>query len=179
MKRFAIYLALAFAAASCGSAGKPSIQHAWDKDASFAGIKTFAWYDGPPFQYPHGGGMVDGRFIDLHVREAVEKELARKGYTKISGASPDIYVTYATSPEGIVQQDKWGSYNYWTGTIYLSSKWEKEGTLALDIRNSGMKLVWRGVYTGMIGTNPEQLADKIESATEKLLAKFPPTGPNP
>ncbi|HKF44194.1 MAG TPA: DUF4136 domain-containing protein [Thermoanaerobaculia bacterium] len=179
MKRLVICVVLAVAAASCGSTGKPSIQHAWDHQASFAGIKTFAWYDGPPFQYPHGGGMVDGRFIDLHVREAVEKELTKKGYVNSKGAPPDIFVSYATSPEGILQQDKWGSYNYWTGTIYLSSKWEKEGTLALDIRNSGMKLVWRGVYTGMIGTNPEQLAGKIETATEKILAKFPPPAGSP
>lgn len=178
MKRLAIFLAVAAAAAGC-TAHAPTTQFAWDHAATFAGVKTFAWYDGPPFVYPHGGGMVDGRFIDEHVRKAVEKELGKKGYTKSAGGSPDIFVTYATSPEGIVQQDKFGSYHYWSGTIYLSSKWEKEGTLALDIRDSGMKIVWRGVYTGMIGTNPEQLNDKIEGAVDKLLAKFPPTASSP
>src|SRR5215831_5088106 len=178
MKRFAILLAVAAAEAAC-TAGKPSIQFAWDHTATFAGVKTFAWYDGPPFQYPHGGGMVDGRFIDEHVRKAVEKELGKKGYVKSGGGQPDIFVTYATSPDGVVSQDKWGAYDTWTNTIYITTQYEKEGTLVLDIRNSGMKLVWRGAYSGMIGRNPEQLADKIDSSVSTLLAKFPPPAGNP
>jgi hypothetical protein len=177
MKRFAILLAAAMVTAACGTTTNPPPQFAWDKTATFANMKTFAWYDGPPFVYPGGGGMVDGRFIDEHVRRAVERELARKGYTKTDGGSPDFWVTYATSPEGIVSQDKWGSYNYWSNTITVSTVYEKEGTLALDIRDPGKKLVWRGVKTGTIGRNPEQLADKIEESVARLLQNFPPTEP--
>src|SRR5262249_26548680 len=40
----------------------PSPEFAFDKAASFADLKTFAWFDGEGFQFPRGGSIVDGRF---------------------------------------------------------------------------------------------------------------------
>lgn len=89
MKRFAILLAAALVAGACASTEVPP-QFAWDKQASFTSLKTYAWYEGPPFQYPHGGAMVDGRFVDEHVRRAVDKELASKGFKKMESGAPDF-----------------------------------------------------------------------------------------
>ena len=173
MKRFAILLAVGVAAAACGTK-RPPPQFAWDKAAAFAAVKTFAWLDEPPFQYPHGGGMVDGRFVDEHVRRAVEKELGRKGYTKAEGGAPDVFVMYHTSQDGIVDHDTWGSYAWWSPQIYAGSTAYMQGSLAIDVRGSDKKLLWRGMVGGTVGRNPEELADTIDRSVAQLLAKFPP-----
>ena len=172
MKRIAILLPVLLAVAACHS--DPPPQFAWDKAVSFASVKTYAWYDGPPFKYPQGGGMVDGRFIDDHVRRAVEKELARKGYSKVDSGTPDVFVTYHTSQDSIVDHDVYGAYGWWSPYIHVASNYYKEGTLALDIRDPSKKLVWRGMLGTFIGRNPEELNDRIEKSVAKLLEKFPP-----
>jgi ABC-type glycerol-3-phosphate transport system substrate-binding protein len=173
MKRLALLL-IVIAAAAAGCSNKPPPTFAWDKAASFASIKTFAWHDGPPFEYPRGMSIVDGAFIDKHVRADVEAELARKGYRKAEAGAPDIFVTYITSPGGIVDHDVWGSYNWWSQSIYVASNYYKEGVLALDIRDPGKKLIWRGVISRIVGRNPEEVADTIEHAVQTLLKNFPP-----
>lgn len=177
MRRLAVLL-LVSAAAACSSPNKQPPTFAWDKAASFASIKTFAWYDGPPFEYPRGFSIVDGKFVDTHLRGDVEAELARKGYRKAETGTPDIFVTYITSPGGIVDHDVWGSYNWWSQSVYVASHYYKEGVLALDIRDPGKKLIWRGVVSRIVGRNPEEVAATIEHAVQTLLENFPPS-PSP
>jgi hypothetical protein len=57
---------------------------------------------------------------------------------------------------------------------YLGS-YLKEGSLALDIRDSGKKLVWRGAVSRLVGRNPEEFAETIQKAVRDLLKNFPPT----
>jgi hypothetical protein len=167
-------LPCALTAALAFCAGKPEITFAWDRAASFANLKTYAWYADPKFQMPHGGSIVDGRFVDERVREAVERDLAKKGYTKGREGSADLYVSYATSAEGVASQDKFGSYDWWTMTIYVGGKYQKKGSLTLDIRDRGQKLIWRGAKAAILGTNPEKVGRDIDDAVSDLLAKFPP-----
>jgi len=178
MKRVALLL-IAAAALSCASSTEVPPQFAWDKQASFANLKTYAWYDGPPFQYPHGGAMVDGRFVDENVRRSVDKELARKGYTKSDGGSPDFLVSYATSQDAVLNQDRFGEYGWWSPTYYAGRNTIVQGTLAIDIRQPDKKLVWRGMLSGAVGKTPEKLAEKIDRSVATLLEKFPPSASSP
>jgi len=155
-------------------AGKPIVQFAYDRSASFSGIKTYAWYDDPNFQMPGGFSIVDGQFIDQHVREAVEKDLAKKGYVKSTSGEADVYVSYSTNPAGVVSQDKFGRYGWWTPIQTTGTKYRKEGSLVLDIRNREHRLVWRGFKQAILGTNPEAIARDIDDAVGDLLGKFPP-----
>lgn len=170
--RFVALVAVLTATLRC--AGKPEITFAWDRAASFANLKTYAWYADPKFQMPHGGSIVDGRFVDERVRQAVERDLAKKGYAKSTDGNADLYVSYATSAEGVASQDKFGSYDWWTMTIYVGGKYQKKGSLTLDIRDRGQKLVWRGAKAAILGTNPEKVGRDIDDAVGDLLAKFPP-----
>src|SRR5262249_19190352 len=106
------WILLFAAAAACSRA--PAPQFAWDTSASFAAVRRYAWYDGPPFQYPSGSSIVDGKFVDQHVRREVDAEMARKGYVKTDAGTPDVYVTYTTSPEGVADRDVWGQYSWWS-----------------------------------------------------------------
>ena len=171
MKKLAWILVLA-AAAACSRA--PAPQFAWDTSASFATFTTYAWYDGPPFQYPGGSSIVDGKFVDQHVRRDVDAELAAKGYVKTDAATPDMYVTYTTSPEGVADRDVWGQYSWWSPFVPVGTQYEKEGSLALDIRSPDKKLIWRGFLVRGVGRNPEDVASAIRSAVQKLLKNFPP-----
>jgi len=171
MLRHKALLLLLVLATAC--AGKPQLHYAWDHTASFANAKTWTWYDDPKFQMPGGNSIVDGRFIDQNVRAAVAKELASKGFAKTEGKA-DIYVSYATSPDGVVSQDKFGSYYWWSYPIVGGTKYQKQGSLTLDVRDAGDKLVWRATKTTIIGTNPEKVKGDINDAVDDLLSKFPP-----
>ena len=100
--------------------------------------------------------------------------LAKKGYAKSQDGNADLYVSYATSAEGVASQDKFGSYDWWTMTIYVGGKYQKKGSLTLDIRDRSHKLVWRGAKAAILGTNPEKVGRDIDRAVGDLLAKFPP-----
>jgi Domain of unknown function (DUF4136) len=154
-------------------AGKPELHFAWDHAASFTNLKTWTWYDDPNFQMPGGSSIVDGRFVDERVRAAVAADMAKKGLTKTDGKA-DVYVSYATRPDGVVSQDKFGSYYWWSYTVVGGTKHQKQGTLTLDIRDSGDKLIWRASKMAILGTNPEALSRNIDDAVEDLLSKFPP-----
>jgi len=161
------------ALAACTQAPPP--EFAFDKAANFANLKTFAWFDGEGFQFPRGGSIVDGRFVDENVRRDVEEELARKGYRKDDGGSPDFFVTYHTGSAGVTDRDVYGSYSWWSPVIYVGSAYERNGTLVLDIRDRGHKLIWRGAITRPSGQNPKEVGEAIHEAVTELLQKFPPS----
>lgn len=173
MRRLAVLLFAVAAVAAC-TATRTQPEFAWDKTASFAYVKTFAWYDGPPFEYPHGGSIADGRFIDEHVRKAVEAALERKGFQRVAEGSSDIHVTYHTSATGLVDHDVWGRYGWWSPYVHVASTYQKTGALALDFRDGDKKLLWRGVVSGVVGSNLEEVTETIESAVADLLENFPP-----
>jgi hypothetical protein len=174
MKRLLVGLSLLAAAAACTKTPPP--EFAWDKAASFSNLKTFAWFEGEGFQYPRGGSIVDGRFIDENVRRDVEEALARKGFRKDDSGSPDFFVTYHVGSAGVSDRDVYGSYSWWSPVIYVGSVYERHGTLVLDVRDRSHKLVWRGAITRDSGQNPKEVGEAIEKAVTELLQKFPPSG---
>jgi hypothetical protein len=173
MKTILRGLAAALLLSTLACAGKPKFNFAYDHSASFAGLKTYAWFDDPSFQMPGGNSIVDGQFVDRRVRAAVEKEMAKKGYAKANGDA-DIYISYSTNPAGVVSQDKFGRYQWWSPTLVGGTKYQKEGSLVLDVRDRQHRLVWRGFKQAIIGTNPEAVGRDIDDAVDDLLDKFPP-----
>ncbi len=124
---------------------------------------------------PGGSSIVDGRFVDDTIRKAVDNTLRKKGVAPVApGATPDIYVSYITRPDGVASQDRFGKYSWWTVTLWAGTKYRKEGTLYLDIRDSEHRLVWRGLKTAILGDNPDSLRRDIERAVSELLAEYPP-----
>jgi hypothetical protein len=166
---------LSLCVAAC--AGKPTLQFASDPNARFEGLKTFGWYDDPEFKVPRGGSVVDGQFIDRRIREAVDGDLMKKGFQKAANGKADFYVAYHVDQVGVASQDKFGGYNWWSGYIYVGAKYRKEGSLTLDVRDGGNKLIWRANKTALTGTNPESVGRDIDDAVGDLISKFPPKNP--
>ncbi len=173
--RSAALLSLLALASACAHKNPPP-DFAYDHATSFAGLTTFAWYADPTWKMPQGNSIVDGQFIDRNVRQSVDAALQKKGYRKVDGPEATFYVAYHTDAAGVLSQDKYGVYNWWSWTYvgYYGTKYEKQGTLVLDVRDSHRALIWRGARTAVVGTNPEALGRDIEGAVDLLLDEFPP-----
>ena len=67
-------------AAALGCAHKnPPPDFAYDHAASFAGLKTYAWFDDPNWVMPQGNSIIDGQFIDRNVRAGRQRHAAEEG----------------------------------------------------------------------------------------------------
>ncbi len=143
-------------------AGCSSIETSYDYDpkANFAGLKTYEWLKEP--QKLTGDPRIDGNTILANrIYEAVDTELAARGFRKISG-DPDFLVAYHVSLDKRRSVQTLNSYygygpgwGYGYGASYRPGYWAgapetyvyeyEEGTLILDIVNPENKeLIWRG-----------------------------------
>ena len=174
MRRILVSLAVA-ASVLAGCAGAPTYHYAFDPEFRFTKPSTYAWYEDPNFKMPGGSSIVDGKFVDENVRRAIDETLEKKGVKPAPpGAAPDIYVSYSTRPDGVASQDRFGAYSWWSGTIWAGTKYQKAGTLWIDIRDSSHKLIWRGLKTTLVGSNPDAMRRDIDRAVSELLAEYPP-----
>ncbi len=176
MTRTTLRALLFLAAAATGATGcrgtHPAPQFAWDKAADFAAMKTYAWYDGPGYPMPHGDSIIDGQFIDRHVRSAVEESLGKKGFRKVDAASAGMFVSYRSGDTGVSDEVRDPNYAWLTG--YETTMYEKSREVVIDIRNPSKKLVWRGSITRLEGENPDAAGREIDHEVDALLSKFPP-----
>lgn len=171
-RRISLLLLVAAIFAACAGT-HPAPQFAWDPKSDFAPMKTFNWYDGPGFQMPHGDSIIDGRFIDQHVRSAVDQDLEKKGFRKVDAASASMFVSYRTGDTGVASEDKDPNYEWLTG-YSVATMYEKERMVTIDIRDQAKKLVWRGSITRLEGENPDAVARELDREISTLLNKFPP-----
>jgi hypothetical protein len=176
MNRTLRRLSLLVAASAIGAAAcrgtHPPPQFAWDKTADFAAMKTYAWWVGPGYPPPHGDSIIDGTFIEQHVRPAVEANLESKGYRKVDASSASLLVAYLTGDTRVTDEVKDPNYAWLTG--YETTMYEKSRQITIDFRNAKKLLVWRGSITRLEGENPEAAGREIRSELDTLLAKFPP-----
>lgn len=166
----------------------PTIKIDHDPAANFTGMKTYQWL--PPVKT--GKARLDGnKLLEMRVKSAVDLELAKKGYRKITDGTPDFVVGYHVT----LDQKQSGevintSYDYdaqWGGydsvpvpqavpnQTYVYEY--QEGTLILSISQPGTKkLLWRGSVTDRVNFegSPENKEDAINAAVRDLLAQFPP-----
>jgi hypothetical protein len=198
LRRSTLLLSLA-AALACAHRNPPP-DFAYDHTASFAGPKTYAWFEDPKWVMPSGNSIVDSQFVDRSVREAVNACLKKDGYVLVAAGDANFFVAYHEAAAGGLSQDKSGVYSSQSGSYvapesvgaepkgdpdigislppptdnYTGTKFEKRSTLVLDIRDSQKKLIWRRERTASIGNNPDELKKNIDHAVALLLAKFPP-----
>ena len=171
-------LALLFLACVAGLAGAacrgthPPPVYAWDQAASFSGMKTYAWYEGPNFQIPHGDSIIDGQFIDRTVREAVDESLGKRGFQKVDEAKASMLVSYGTGDTRVTDQVK--DWNRAVLTGYENDMYEKSRQIIIDIYNPAKTLVWQGSITRLEGEDPAQVGREIRHETDVLLSHFPP-----
>ena len=148
----------------------PAPRFAWDPKADFAPLKTYAWDS--HIRIPHGDSIIDGQFIDGHVRSAVDSSFKAKGIERSDDGSAAMLVSYWTDDTGISDEVKDPNYAWLTG--YEVTMYEKSRSITLDLRDPARKLLWRGSITRLEGENPESAGRRIDHEIAVLMEHFPP-----
>jgi hypothetical protein len=154
----------------------------YDPATDFSIYRTFDWYPGP--QPKTGDIRVDNPLLDERIRKAVTRELIAKGFRRVAGQVPDVYVAYHLTIRTKLEADTvhtgvgYGRYPYYGGVGY--DTWVRqydEGMLVIDIADAQAdKLLWRGVGTRRVTEtkNPQKSTEVVNKTVAEVLAQFPP-----
>ncbi|MCP4396980.1 MAG: DUF4136 domain-containing protein [bacterium] len=196
-KRYMILLILAFFMSGCTNATKlPKMATGVDHDPSvdFSILKSYDWMPESPFR--SGDPRVDDdNLLHARIRNAVDRELAEKGFVKLPSATPDFLVGYHVTVAEKTSirflnnyygyTDGWGlSYEARTGRPYQADgpaekvEFEyQQGTVILDMATPDPRqLIWRGEVTASIdpAEKKDAKSERVNNAVKRLLQQFPP-----
>ena len=184
MARFGPTLVLALVASSAAYA--QDVRTNYMPGTDFSKYHTYAWVDEVK-GVPRVGGQPD-QILDTQVKQAVDSQMAAKGFTKVvDGGKADLVLGYqlAISQEKQVNGfgNGWGGYGGWgpwgggldsfsatTSTINI-------GTFVLGIYDpAAKKLVWIGAAQHALepSKNQEKNQQRLNKGAQKLLKDFPP-----
>jgi hypothetical protein len=179
-KRLVTIAIAALAIPALASAQK--VSYDYDKTASFAAFKTYAHKDGTKV----GQELIDDRIIN-----AIDTEMAAKGFTK-SETNPDVFVVYHVAFDK--QKDistfssgygggygpygwGWGGAGWAGGTTTTQVRDILMGTLVIDLADAKKgQLAWRGMGVKEVDTQakPEKRDKSINNAVKKIFKNYPP-----
>ena len=116
------------------------------------------------------------------VRE-LHRYLAEGSFTEVE-EDPDIYIAYYTADRwdlDLAMSDLRYGYgsnfdfgDYWEGGVGTPNSFKfRQGTLIIDAWDAErQELVWRGIATAALSTNPDKNDKKIEKAMKKIMKKW-------
>ena len=162
----------------------------FDKEYDFSKVRTYGWH-------PDGAGEVkllmreggDPEQIRVRweptIKDAVEKEMAKRGLVPATSGVPDLYLNYyfLSGPNSESQYrgqfigaiPPWGVPDFEMTTSSL--KIFEQGTLILDLIDGPKRqIVWRGIGEAKVDRQrtPVEREKRIREAMAELLKKFPP-----
>lgn len=158
----------------------------YDPDINFSELTRYAWVvqSGSDSSY-----QLDG-LLEQRVHEAVDAELAKKGFILTQADSADILVNYFTKVDKKVNVDTFStSFGYspyygrsWrVGSSYDTHTRVREydvGTLIIDMVSTKTgKLIWRGSVSDTVreSNTPEEREETVNTAISKVLEQYPPS----
>ena len=185
---FAVVGILALAVAVVQAGMKVKVE--FDKEYDFSKVRTYGWH-------PDGAGEVkllmreggDPEQIRVRweptIKDAVEKEMAKRGLVPATSGVPDLYLNYyfLSGPNSEAQTrgqfigaiPPWGVPDFAMTTSSL--KIFEQGTLILDLIDGPKRqIVWRGIGEAKVDRQrtPVEREKRIREAMAELLKKFPP-----
>lgn len=144
-----------------------------------ADLSRYRTYDFAPVEaVATGDPRLDSNpFFNARVREAVDKGLAARGYTRAVTGAPDFVVHFhASAVQDIDVVDMDRRAGYCAGDACAPFVYE-EGTLLMDLVDGGTKaLVWRGwAESSLDGVIDDQalMEQKIDAAVDRIIARVP------
>jgi hypothetical protein len=137
----------------------------------FTKFHTYKWVAIEGAQHP-------SQIVDAEIKQAVDAQLAAKGFTKVSTDQADMFVGYQIAVD---QEKQWNAYSMggrWAGGMgTATSSTINIGTLVLDMYDPAAKqLIWSGKATKTIDPSKSQEKNEknLNMAMGKLLKNFPP-----
>lgn len=164
--------------AACATLSVSSDQY---PQADFSGYRSYAWIAADPLIRPRGAQADPGALTVRRIREAIEAELATKGYLAVeSPASADFVVAFTVG-----MRDRIDAQSYpapYRGPWFWSWYGEqtdlrvyREGTLSIDIFDGATRQpVWHGrARKEVTSADVADPGPVIRKATAAILRKFP------
>jgi hypothetical protein len=156
-----------------GVARAQSVKTDFDPSANFSAYKTYYWTSTEP---------TPNDLMNRRITAAVDQWLMAKGWIPAPPALADVAVSVhiATKERYTLQTiydgwpPGWGFHGWGTAITHVTPF--TEGTMVVDLFDAKTKrLVWRGIATDTISSDPQKNAKRIEKAVEKMFKnKFPP-----
>ncbi len=97
-----------FAVVALAGCATLQVETDYDPQVSLTQLSTYDWVDQEA--EASGDPAVDSPLLQRHIRDAVESELGRMGYRKVTSETPDFRVAYSVMAEQESRID--GSYGY-------------------------------------------------------------------
>jgi len=144
-----------------------------DPETDFSAIKTYGWKDPVSPAKSHD--------VHMSIIWYVERELGRKGLTKIRDddpAVPDVFVRYYAKARSSIQGTPNQSQSMLPGspeslTTSFDLKKVRDGTLILEIqRASDNKALWRA--GSEFSVNQKRIDAEVSEAVKMLMRRYPP-----
>ena len=141
----------------------------YDHAAKFGQMKTYSW------SKVHTANSI----WNQRVKDAVDKELAAKGWTQVpTGGDVALVAVEKTS----IHQQYDTFYNgfggwRWGGIGESTTSVDnyKVGTLVVSMFDGNSKqLIWRGTSSSDLSGNPDKNTKNLDKDVEKMFKKFPP-----
>ena len=155
---------------------------------NFSKYHTYAWVDEVQ-GVPSVGGHPD-QILDAQVKQAIDSQMAAKGFTKVDGANPDLLLGYRLMIDAEKQVngfgDSWGGWGWggwgpWGGgsfgSFQANTSTNYVGTFIIGMYDPAVKkLVWIGGAQHAIepSKKPEKNQERLNKGAQKLLKDFPP-----
>lgn len=156
----------------------------YDRQADFSDYRTYTWMGDDPLIVPDGRSPEVSALNLRRIVTAIENELARKGYDKVStGESADFAVAFTVGTRERVDVDSY-PFMYRDNWRWRPRYWDyeirtrtyQEGMLAIDIFDGTDRIpVWHG-FTHKRITRSDMVdpTDTIREAVAAILTRFPP-----
>ena len=181
--------ALVLALVACSVTFAQDVRTNYIPGTDFSKYHSYAWVDEVQ-GVPSVGGHVD-QILDAQVKQAVDSQMAAKGFTKVEdGSKANLLLGYQLA----IDQEKqingfgdnlggWGGLGGWGpwgggfGTFSASTSSNYIGTFVVGMYDPAVKkLVWIGAAQHAIEPSKKQEKNqqRLNKGAQKLLKDFPP-----
>jgi hypothetical protein len=156
-----------------------SIHTDYDREVDFSRLKTYRWIE-EPVRAP-SAALQNSPLLERRVRDAVDRELAARGYIHPLTGPVDFFVAFHAGLRDRIDITQTAYHGRRPGfRREVAVDRYHEGTLVIDVIRPGetpgvenARLVWRGWARGAVGDR-DQAASQVNDAVAGILSRFPP-----
>jgi hypothetical protein len=158
-----------------GGAFAQHVQTDFDHQANFSQYKTYSWQEIKPAN----------SLWDARIKNAVDAQLAAKGWTQVESGGDMAVVAVKTSKTQRTLQTfydgfggGWGWRRFGGGGLGDATTTEQDykvGTLVIDLYDAKTKqLIWRGSAQDTLSDKATQNEKNLDKGVAKMFKAFPP-----